>query len=237
MMKETPFAERPRERCLTHGARSLSLRECLALIIGTGPVGLGCLGVAQQIIEKPGIGLSDSEKEQAFFTCMEVSGSAYLKEIEGLGDAGQAKVLAAFELGRRYSIYLQRSQQKFQKKPSIPILAAEALGKIPSQLRNEPQEWLGFVPLYRTGKLGEFCLVEKGVRTHINIDPTELFARILVLRPFGFFLYHNHPNGCLTPSVPDLNLTDQVGVIALSLGVEMLGHWIVTSAESVQIKL
>ena len=75
--------------------------------------------------------------------------------------------------------------------------------RISASLRRECQEWLGFVPVHRGGELGHFCLVERGVRTHVNIEPAELFARILALRPVGFYLFHNHPSGDLTPSEED----------------------------------
>jgi DNA repair protein RadC len=86
---------------------------------------------------------------------------------------------------------------------------------------------LGFIPYHRDRTLGELCLVEHGARTHVNADATELFARVLALRPKGFFLAHNHPSGDLRPSPSDLELTDQVECLARQLGTPLLGHWIV----------
>lgn len=225
-----PLSERPRERCLDTGPTCLSLRECLALILGSGPPGIGCLGLATNILGKPGSGLSTQEEERAFFTSLEVSGGSYLKGISGLGPAGQAKLLAAFEVGRRYSLYRNRIFRSNQpQKSTIAELAREALSKISGKNRSEPQEWFGFIPIHRSGELGELCIVEQGARTHVNVDPAELFARVLVLRPRGLFLCHNHPSGIVVPSPQDLNLTEKVAEIALQLGIQLLGHWIVTS--------
>jgi DNA repair protein RadC len=72
-------------------------------------------------------------------------------------------------------------------------------------------------------------MVEKGARTHVNLDPAELFARILALRPRGVFLFHNHPSGILTPSQEDLDLTHTIREISEKFGIQLLGHWIVSA--------
>jgi DNA repair protein RadC len=225
-MNVIPLAERPRERCLDKGPDTLSLRECLALILGSGPPGLGCLGLATHILARPGPGLTYPDEERAFFTAMESSGPAHLDHIEGLGPAGRARLLAAFEIGRRYANY---RQAPVRLAPSgIQDMAQEALARVAPSLRNDPREWLGFVCIHRTGEMGELCMVERGVRTHVNVDPAELFARLLALRPKGFILFHNHPSGHVSPSIEDLHLTRSIEDLARSLGMRLLGHWIVS---------
>ncbi|HTL11712.1 MAG TPA: JAB domain-containing protein [Bdellovibrionota bacterium] len=105
-----------------------------------------------------------------------------------------------------------------------------ALARIPWTARCEPNEWLGFVPRYRSGRWGKLRVVEKGAKTHVHVDPAELFARILTLRPEAFVLVHNHPSGALVPSQADLLLTDQVRAVARRLGVGFPGHWIVAAS-------
>jgi DNA repair protein RadC len=73
------------------------------------------------------------------------------------------------------------------------------------------------------------------VRTHVNVEPSELFARVLALRPRGFFLFHNHPSGTLSASGPDLHLTQRVKSTAQQLGLDFLGHWIVTAQGEVLV--
>lgn len=232
-LSQTPPSERPRERCLEKGSHTLSLRECLALLIHSGPPGVGSLGLASQLLHRPGEGLTESEQERAFFTGMESTGLAHLQSISGLGPAAQARVLAALEIGRRYSIYRLRNQSGSLscRSPSTEAACAQ----IDESLRISPQEWLGFVPIYHRCELGPFNLVERGVRTHVNFDPAELFARILSLRPTGFFLFHNHPTGSLEPSKADLELTDQVSLVSRQLGIQFHGHGIITQTNHVWI--
>jgi DNA repair protein RadC len=189
------------------------------------------LGLASQILKRPGPGLSAGEEEAAFFTALESTGSALLKEIPGLGPAGQARLLASFELGRRYSAFRSRgkSPESRTEKTNLTQLSKQALEKISIRFRTEPQEWLGFVPIYRTGNFGDLCLVEQGARTHVNVDPAELFARLLALRPFGFYLFHNHPSGHVIPSSQDLELTERVAQLSQTFGIQLLGHWIVSA--------
>ena len=227
MIQTTPLSERPRERCLQAGPSSLSLRECLALILNSGPPGVGALGLAHQILNIPGDGLSPLEEEIAFFTALEGRGNAYLKAISGLGPAGQARILAAFEIGRRYAIHRSSFIEPNLVPLSVSKLATQALTRVSLESRTDSHEWLGFVAFYRSGQIGELCFVERGNRTHVNVDPAELFARILALRPRGFILFHNHPSGSLTPSAEDLDLTNKVERLANQFGIELIGHWIV----------
>jgi DNA repair protein RadC len=235
-MNAIPLPERPRERCLENGPSTLSLRECLAVLLGSGPPGAGALGVARAVLEKPGTGYAASEEERAFFTAMESSGVGHLLGIDGLGPAGRARLLAAFEIGRRYAIYrqgtLQPPSSTHERLPlrlpaGLPEHARETLSRVGARERCEPREWLGFVPIYRSGQVGELCIVERGVRTHVNVDPAELFARLLALRPRGFVLFHNHPSGNLNPSLEDFHLTRSIESLARPLGLRLFGHWIV----------
>jgi DNA repair protein RadC len=229
-MKAIPLNERPRERCLRNGARSISLRELLAILLGSGPPGEGSLGTASRILKIPGEGLCGSEEEIALFTALETSAQAHLVEVPGLGDAGQARILAAFELGRRYALYRDRLKRPRARPGDRDSPESQALHAVPEELRSEAQEWLGFVPVHRSGRVGGFCQIERGVRTHVNTDPVELFARVLALRPGGFYLFHNHPSGDLLPSPQDFDLTCRIERLARQLGVRLLGHAIVTSA-------
>ncbi|MBC7693187.1 MAG: hypothetical protein H7222_15590 [Methylotenera sp.] len=233
MIATLPISERPRERCLQQGARCLSLRECLAILLGSGPHEKGAIGVANDVLLLPGEGFQYPEEERAYFTAMEVSAEAHLNGVYGLGPAGRAKLLASFEIARRYANFRDQARvsplRAGEKTRKILDLPEQAFDRISLSLRGEAQEWLGFVPLYRSGKLGDFCMVERGVRTHVNVDPLELFSRILALRPQGFFLFHNHPSGDLSPSAADRDLTLQVRDLASRFGIRLLGHGVVNT--------
>jgi DNA repair protein RadC len=220
---DTPASERPRERCLEHGAQALSLRECLSVILGSP-------STASRLFHRfASAEMPEPEAERALFLALEAQGSQALVGLTRLGPAGITRLLAAFELARRYHRYRKRAETpwRHEVKSSLPEIAARALAKVPASLRSEVREWLGFVPIYRSEDVGELCLVERGVRTHVNTDPVELFARVLALRPTAIILVHNHPSGNQEASYEDHELTRRVGRLALDLGIRLLGHWIV----------
>lgn len=224
-MKQIPLAERPRERCLSEGAHCLSLRECLAVILGAGAPGTDCLELASSILNRLGCPEGSPGEEATFFSGIETGSASVLENIPGLGPAQQARILATIEIGRRYSCY---RMPRLRPATKLTGLAASAVERVPDPLRQAPQEWLGFVPFLRSGALGGFVLVEKGARTHVNTDPVELFAKILAFRPRGFFLFHNHPSGDTTASSEDRDLTAQVHSLSRHFGISLLGHGILS---------
>lgn len=212
---------------LETGPSHLSLKQCLAIIIGTGPQKR--LELSETILSLPGQGFSSVEQERAFFTAMEAGGD-HLNSIQGLRHSARIKLLASFEMARRYAAFrtVHRSKARLiAATPGFQPLNLRALQKINSHLRSSAFEWLGFVAVHRNGDLGDFCLVERGTRTHVNTDPVEFFARLLAVRPKGFFLFHNHPSGDTTPSNDDRMLTLETGRLGREFGIKLLGHWII----------
>ncbi len=231
VIKAKPIAERPRERCLHFGAASLSVRECLALILGSGPRGKGCLGLAEDILARFG-GRPEgdgSEAEEPFFAAVQAGAASWLGGITGLGVSGQTRLLAAFELMQRFHHYVIRTNDPQPTSTStLKHLEQLALTKVSDKLRAATREWLGFIPYDCRRGMGSLSIVEHGSRTHVNVDLQELFTRILMQRPQAIFLVHNHPNSDPSPSSDDLQLTQTVDSIAEPFGIQLLSHLIVT---------
>lgn len=234
IIQSLPTHIRPREKCLKTGSESLTLEECLALVFGTGPKGIGCLGLARRVIETiSGPGLNPDEQERAIFSAlMAAPKTSSLKNIQQihLGDAQYAKFEAVLEFAKRFAHHRIAELEAVRSSEKIYFsgtLREQAALKISHEERYATQEWIGFIPIYTGGRLGGFCLVERGVRTHVNTDPQELFVRLLPLRPEGFVLFHNHPSGNLAPSSKDMILTQEVDSLARKLGIRLIGHGIV----------
>lgn len=232
VIKTKPLDERPRERCLKFGASTLSVRECLAILLGSGPRGKGCMGVAQDILNRFG-GHSDLmspvDIEDNFFLATKCGSTAWLDNISGLGDSGKAKVMVIGELMRRFHLHAGAPGTN-DAGLHISKLETAAAKKIGATLRRASYEWFGFIPYFRRRGLGQLNVIEHGTRTHVNIDLQELFARLLMLRPEGIFLAHNHPSGELTASEADKHLTATVASLADAFHISVLGHVIVSEA-------
>src|SRR5688572_25912123 len=101
MIAQTPYMERPRERCLSAGADALSVRECLAIVLGTGPKAVGCLGLASHLLE--GFGAKDDlDDEVLLFHVIDRPELLGGLQCKGLGPVGRSRLLALFSIARRY---------------------------------------------------------------------------------------------------------------------------------------
>lgn len=130
-LKDLPDGERPRERLFALGPKSLSTAELLAVVLGPGQgsPGLSSVGLAQHVLSV----LRDSNAD-ALVKLQHIE-SGELLDIQGIGPAKAATLIAALELGKRV----------FQRRPlpgtvlDDPRVAADALAP---QLMWETQEHL-----------------------------------------------------------------------------------------------
>lgn len=222
IIQSIPTDERPRERCLKEGASTLSLRECLAVLIGSGPRGKGCLGVARDILE-----LFDQESDLGdnFFRNLQQNplGNVWLDQIQGLGKAGRARLQVAFELAIRY--------QEFCAGQSIlgSHVQSHPLSSLPCTWRFRPEEWIAFSAVTSNGKQSSWKFLAKGSDCQVNFSPKHLLRSLLLSHAEGFYLAHNHPNHDLSPSVEDVEMSKQLAELGASLGFHFMEHFIVTA--------
>ncbi len=227
--------EDPISRCARHGADVLSLRECLSVILQNRGNPKAGLRLASKLLGTLAPDLSEADQARALFTFLESAIRTPTPALQLLNLSDEARLLAAFELARRYRVYSESAQHPSRVCQERSALSREALGRIDMSLRTYSVEWLGFVPVYKT-HVGNLCVIARGVRTHVNVDPAELFARILTLRPPMVFLFHNHPSGDMRASGPDRELTQRIDEICRKLGITLLGHWIVSGNREIEIE-
>ncbi len=204
---------------LNPNACELNILDCLETLVGKTAI--------KEILASIGPGLGNADQERALFVSIETGIIQTMINMR-LSKSAKKKIIAGLEFGRRYAIYRHRQTITEAPRSVSSDFARHALKKISPIMRNHTKEWLGFVTFFRNGSLSEFCLAEQGVRTHVNIEPAELFARILMLRPAGFFLFHNHPSGDITPSAQDIDMTMRIADVSEQLGVKFPGHWIIS---------
>lgn len=228
MISQTPVDERPRERCVRFGPDSLSLSECLAVLIGSGPRGIGASGVARNILARAGEGDEDL-RLRYFFHMMEDCQLRGLDGVLGAGPATRARIAVAFDIARRYHAIKLADQVRGNREYQLQRVERAALAKISREHRGRPDEWIGFVPVFDNERTGSLYVVSRGGRAQVEVSCQELFARILALRPLGIVLFHNHPSGHAVPSTADEILTRKISSLSKDLGISFLGHWVVTA--------
>jgi hypothetical protein len=113
------------------------------------------------------------------------------------------------------------------------------LRKISPRLRRSSEEWFGLITfrLQKDVSLSDtnaiqfsaFHCVARGGRSHVAVDPQQLFRAILQSPCDGFLLFHNHPSENPNPSPADLRMTAQVLQVSRLLDLCFFGHAIVAA--------
>jgi DNA repair protein RadC len=202
--------DRPRERLRAVGARNLSVRELLALIVGSGSRGSSALAVAERLGRV-------SEGSLQRLASLDV---ALLERVPGVGRATASRVLAALELGRRAA--------SADAEPGERIRGpADVFARMGPRLRDVPQEEFHALLLNSRHRILREVLVTRGTLDSSLIHPREVFRSAVAEGAAGVILVHNHPSGDPTPSAEDRSVTRQLAEAGRAIGIPVLDHIVV----------
>jgi DNA repair protein RadC len=212
---DMPVGDRPRERLMAQGARTLATAELIAILLGTGqgPGKLSAVGLGQYLLNQLG-----KHQRDPLTTMREVS-IAELTEISGIGPAKATTILAAIELGKR----VHQSRPGENTIVDDPAIAAAALSH---DLMWQSQERFAVLMLDVKHRLLGTRIVSIGTATETLAHPREIFREVLKQGGTRMIVAHNHPSGNVEPSKEDLQLTQQLLSGAHLLGIPLLDHLI-----------
>ncbi len=184
--------------------------------------------VSRFLFNQVGLGLSEESQVHALFSSYELNPELFEQRLGHLRPLAQRRLSSVLAIARDYALFRERAFQ-ISKSSSPPPRTPERqlILSLPAEARLEAREWIGFWAQYRQGHWSGLEWVERGVRTHVNFDSGEFFARLLATRPRAFVLVHNHPSGNTTPSWVDYRLTERIAMLARQFAIELKGHWIV----------
>ncbi len=222
---DIPPSERPRERLLTQGPRSLANAELLALLLNTGQgTGkLSAVGLGQMILSQLGHYGADP------LSGLREIGAAELMQVEGVGPAKAATILAAIELGRR--LFLARPQEGTCI--DSPEIAAAVLS---GEMSWDPQEHFGVILLDIKHRLIGQQIVTRGTATETLSHPRETFKLAIRQGAARILVAHNHPSGQLDPSPEDIELTRQLLQAGQILQIPVLDHLILGAGNHTSLR-
>lgn len=205
--------DRPRERLRALGARSLSDRELVALVLGSGGGGRSAFDVADRLLA----GWNGSLRGVAS------ADAATLEAVHGIGAATASRLLAAMELGRRAATEETPEDE--------PIRGPEdVFRRLGPRLRDLPQEEFHALLLNTRHRVIREVMVTRGILDASLIHPREVFRLAVVEGAAAVILAHNHPSGDPTPSAEDRAVTRQLSAAGRALGIPVLDHVIVGGA-------
>lgn len=200
--------DRPRERLAAFGRRSLTDRELLALVVGTGSRGSTALQTAAGLLADGGLReLARADVRQ-------------LSRQPGVGRARASQLVAVFEIARRLRAAAPvRGLAVRQPRDLASYLVA--------RYGDERTESFGIVLLDGRNRFVREQRLSKGGWSASVVRPREIFREALLTAAPALILFHNHPSGDPTPSREDVGATRQVCEAGDLLGIRVLDHLVV----------
>lgn len=208
-LKETAEIDRPREKLIASGPRSLTLPELIAAIIGRGTVKTDALAIGKMV---GAILMENTYQTKISDLC----------DIDGMGEAKACQILAALELARRFPPPDQRLAVIKKAEDVLPFV---------NQYRYDRQENVVAITLNGAHEVLNVRLITRGLVNESHIHPREVFSDAVVDRAAAIVLVHNHPSGNLTPSKQDIMVTEKMARAGELLGIKVLDHMIVGPCE------
>lgn len=205
-VSEWPSYERPREKLVAMGARSLNDSELLAILLRTGNRNESAVALAQRLLATFG-GIPGLSRALV----------AELSRVKGIGMAKGAQILAALELGRRLS---ERSLI-----PEESIRSGESVYRLLGpRLREERRESFWVLLLDTKHRLKRMEKISEGTLSMTPVHPREAFSPAVRESASAVIFVHNHPSGDPEPSPEDWSLTSRLVECGTLLGVRVLDH-------------
>jgi DNA repair protein RadC len=212
---DLPADERPRERLLSQGVKTLSTAELIAILLGTGqgPGKLSAIGLGQYILNQ----LSQHQRDP-LEKLREISPQE-LMDIPGVGPAKATTIMAAIELGQR-AIQTKPAERTIVESPTVAVAA------LSHHLMWFQQERFAVLLLDVKNRLLGTQVITIGTATETLASPREIFREVLKQGATRAIVAHNHPSGNTEPSQEDIELTRQLLAGAQLLNVPLLDHLI-----------
>ena len=213
LIRDMALDQRPREKALRHGIKSLTDAELLAILFGTGLRGKSVLQLSDEILADNGHHISKVAR---------LSIRDFMNRYKGIGEAKAISVLAALELGNR-----SVADAASISHPTINSAEA-AVDVMKHHFSNLPHEEFWIMLLSQAGKvLREICVSRGGISV-TAVDVKIILKHAIENYASAMILFHNHPSGTLKPSVQDDNLTKRICNGASAIDVRVNDHIIVT---------
>lgn len=209
-IKDWAVEDRPREKLITQGARSLSDAELIAILIRSGNKNKTALELAKQILNSVNNQLNLLGKKRIeFYT-----------SVKGMGEVKAINIIAALELGRRR----KEADVFINKKITGSQDVAEIFSPLLSDIEHE-EFWI--LLLDRSNRIIEKQMVSKGGISGTVIDIRLIMKSAIDKLASSLILCHNHPSGNLDVSEADKEITNKIQKAGNILDIPVLDHIII----------
>ena len=209
MLKDWPSSEKPREKLIIRGAKSLTDAELLAIFLRTGVKGCHVVDLAKQLLNSFG-SIAEIYRSSAEDFC----------KMHGLGMAKYVQLQACLEMTKRFlAEELKQGQTLSSSQMSKDFLIGE--------LRNETQEVFTVLFLNNQHQVIAFERLFYGTINASAVYPRIVIEKAIKHRSTAVIFAHNHPSGVAEASLADKQITLRLQKALNLIDITVLDHMIV----------
>lgn len=213
-LKNLPADDRPREKLMEHGRKSLSNAEIVGILIGSGTREKSAVQLSRDILHT----VDNSLDRLARLTVHD------LMKFKGIGQAKAVSIAAALELGRRKGKANEKISQSISKSRDI-------YKHVKDRFEDLGHEEFYAVLLNRSNKVQAIERISVGGISGTSVDGKVIFKKAIEQSASGVVLCHNHPSGNLNPSRADIELTKKLVNFGRMIEMPILDHLIITDKD------
>ena len=212
-IKDWALEDRPREKLLSKGLKSLTDAELLAILIGSGQKNESAVEVAKKVLNLAQNNLNELGK---------LSISEF-ETIKGIGETKAITLISALELGRRRK--LSESKEKYKIGGS-----KDAFNYMQPFLEDLSYEEFWVIYMNRSNRIIDQVKISQGGISGTVIDVRIILKHAIEKLASTIIICHNHPSGNLQPSKSDIQITSKLKEAAKFHDVELLDHLIISDS-------
>ena len=217
-VRQLPPEDRPRERLYRIGAADLSLQELLAIVLGRGSRGGSALFLAYRLLESFGD-----------IVTLGRAGLDELTSIPGIGFARACQVVAAVEMGKRFSRASATRGVSIRGPAEVAKLFMDEMG-------HYDREHFKAALLNTKNQVLKIVTVSIGSLNASIVHPREILKPAICASAASIILVHNHPTGDPAPSTEDVEFTRRFAKCGELIGIQLLDHVIIGSGRYQSLK-
>ena len=209
-IKEWALEDRPREKIISHGIKSLSSAEILAVILRSGTRKASAVELSKCILNSVNNNIDELAKLDLY----------QLQQIPGIGPARALSILAAFELSNRRHAHSSHPGKKIRGSKDVfeifqPLLKDLAVEEF----------WILLVN--RANLVLDKSKISQGGISGTVIDTRIILKKAVEKLSSSLILCHNHPSGNLKPSEADIRITEKIKKSGELMDINLLDHLII----------
>ena len=212
-IKNIPIMERPYEKMIMYGEKTLTNTELLSIIIKNGTKTESSLEIAQKLL--------NLDENLRFLQTISIE---ELMKINGIGKVKAVELKAVGEIAKRISKPLNTDKIKIYSKEDVARLLLE-------EMQNEENEILKVLMLNNQNYLKKIITIAVGNENNIIVNVKSILTEPVKMQIPKIILVHNHPSGSSVPSNMDIEFTKKVKQAANLLDIQLLDHIIIGDGE------